>query len=170
MFLSRKWWRTVGGCGRLGVESGDGGKAMLLGEFQHNIDTKGRLIIPSKFRGDLGGRFIVTRGLDGCLFGYPMNAWHGLVEKLRQLPLAKKESRVLTRFFYSAATESTLDKQGRILIPSALREHANLSKECYIVGVSERFEIWDKERWDSFTDEANATFEDIAENMIDFGF
>lgn len=143
---------------------------MLLGEYQHNIDTKGRLIIPAKFRGNLGGRFIVTRGLDGCLFGYPMEEWNRLVEKLSQLPLAKKEARMFTRFFYSAATECELDKQGRINIPESLRTHAELKKECCIIGVSNRFEIWSKERWNDFADDAGETFEEIAEDMIDFGF
>lgn len=143
---------------------------MLMGEYKHNIDSKGRLIIPSKFRNDLGERFIVTRGLDGCLFGYPLEAWSALEEKLKKLPLAKKETRAFTRFFYSAATECELDKQGRINIPQSLRQHADLEKACYVVGVSDRFEIWSEERWDSFAEEAEESFDEIAEEMIDFGF
>lgn len=143
---------------------------MLLGEYKHSIDTKGRLIIPAKFREDLGERFIVTRGLDGCLFGYPMEEWTALKEKLKQLPLVKKESRAFTRFFYSAATECELDKQGRINIPQPLRTHAGLEKNCYVIGVSDRFEIWSEERWDEFSQEAGESFDEIAENMIDFGF
>ncbi|PRY83962.1 division/cell wall cluster transcriptional repressor MraZ [Alkalibacterium olivapovliticus] len=143
---------------------------MLLGEYKHNVDAKGRLIIPSKFREDLGERFIVTRGLDGCLFGYPMAEWTTLESKLKQLPLAKKESRAFTRFLYSAATECSLDKQGRINLPNPLINHASLEKACYVIGVSDRIEIWSEERWDAFSQEANESFEEIAEVMIDFGF
>lgn len=143
---------------------------MLMGEFNHTIDAKGRLIIPSKFREDLGESFIVTRGLDGCLFGYPQNAWKELEEKLKQLPLAKKESRQFTRFFYSGAVECILDKQGRINLPASLIDYAALEKSCYVIGVSERFEIWSEERWEKVSDEAESSFEDLAEEMIDFGF
>lgn len=143
---------------------------MLMGEFKHNIDSKGRLIVPAKFRDDLGERFIVTRGLDGCLFGYPQEEWKVLEQKLKQLPLAKKESRAFTRFFYSAATECTLDKQGRINLPQTLIDHAGLEKACYVIGVSERFEIWSEDRWSDFSTEAEDNFEDMAEEMIDFGF
>ncbi len=143
---------------------------MLLGEYKHNVDAKGRLIIPSKFREDLGERFIVTRGLDGCLFGYPMAEWTTLESKLKQLPLAKKESRAFTRFLYSAATECSLDKQGRINLPNPLINHASLEKACYVIGVSDRIEIWSEERWDAFSQAANESFEEIAEEMIDFGF
>ncbi|EXJ22862.1 Cell division protein MraZ [Alkalibacterium sp. AK22] len=143
---------------------------MLLGEYKHNIDAKGRLIIPSKFREDLGVSFIVTRGLDGCLFGYPMDEWTALEAKLKQLPLAKKESRAFTRFLYSAATECSLDKQGRINLPNTLITHASLEKSCYIVGVSDRIEIWSEEKWDAYSQDADDSFEEIAEGMIDFGF
>ena len=143
---------------------------MLLGEFKHSIDAKGRLIVPAKFRGDLGERFIVTRGLDGCLFGYSMAEWEKVEEKLRQLPIAKRDARKFTRFFYSAATECTIDKQGRINLPQTLIDHAELEKVCYLIGVSDRFEIWSEDNWNDFTEEAEGTFEDIAEDMTDFGF
>ncbi|WP_414840337.1 division/cell wall cluster transcriptional repressor MraZ [Carnobacterium sp. TMP28] len=143
---------------------------MLLGEYKHNIDAKGRLIMPAKFRNDLGVTFILTRGLDGCLFGYPKDEWSILEEKLKQLPLAKKEVRAFTRFFYSAATECELDKQGRINIPQTLREYANLNKACHIIGVSDRIEIWSEARWDDFSTEAEESFDEIAENMSGFGF
>ncbi|WP_225744337.1 division/cell wall cluster transcriptional repressor MraZ [Marinilactibacillus sp. Marseille-P9653] len=143
---------------------------MLLGEFKHNIDAKGRLIVPAKFREDLGEYFIVTRGLDGCLFGYPQKEWEALEQKLKLLPLAKKESRAFTRFLYSAATECTLDKQGRINIPQTLRDHAKLEKSCFVIGVSDRIEIWSEEKWVAFSAEAESSFEDIAEEMVDFGF
>lgn len=143
---------------------------MLLGEYKHSIDAKGRLIVPSKFRDDLGESFIVTRGLDGCLFGYPMDEWKEMEAKLKQLPLAKKESRAFTRFLYSAATECSLDKQGRINLPNTLIGHAGLEKGCYIIGVSDRIEIWSEEKWTAYAEDANESFEDIAEEMIDFGF
>ena len=133
---------------------------MLLGEFKHSIDSKGRIIVPAKFRGDLGERFI----------GYPAEEWEKVEEKLRQLPMAKRDARKFTRFFYSAATECTIDKQGRINLPQTLIDFAKLEKSCYFVGVSDRFEIWSEENWNDFTEEAEGTFEDIAEDMIDFGF
>lgn len=143
---------------------------MLIGEYQHNLDTKGRLIMPAKFREGLGEKFIITRGLDGCLFGYPEEEWSVLEEKLRQLPLAKKDARQFTRFFYSAAIECEVDKQGRINIPQNLREYAKLEKECRIIGVSQRIEIWSNEHWSEYAEEAEESYEDIAESMIDFGF
>lgn len=142
---------------------------MLMGEFQHNIDAKGRLIVPSKLREELGEKFVLTRGLDGCLFGYPMSEWENLEAKLNEMPLAKKDARTFVRFFYSAATECELDKQGRINIPSTLRNHAALTKGCVIIGVSNRIEIWDETRWEDFSAEAEENFDEIAENMIDFG-
>lgn len=161
----------MGQCGRLQLSS-DGGVSidMLMGEYKHNIDAKGRLIMPAKFRNDLGTTFILTRGLDGCLFGYPKNEWSILEEKLKQLPLAKKEARAFTRFFYSAATECELDKQGRINIPQTLRDHADLEKTCHVIGVSDRIEIWSETKWNDFSAEAEESFDEISENMIDFGF
>ena len=161
----------MGHCGRLNLLVRIGVTIdMLMGEYKHNIDVKGRLIMPAKFRDDLGNSFILTRGLDGCLFGYPQNEWKKLEEKLKNLPLAKKEARAFTRFFYSAATECEVDKQGRITIPLTLRKHAALDKICRIVGVSDRIEIWGEDRWIEAFEKAEESFEEIAENMIDFGF
>lgn len=143
---------------------------MLIGEYQHNIDVKGRLIMPSKLRPDLGLSFIITRGLDGCLFGYPMKNWETIEEKLQQLPLAKKDARKFTRFFYSAATEVEIDKQGRINIPQTLLDYAQIDKSCRVIGVSDRIEIWSSERWEEFANDIEDDFEDIAEEMMDFGF
>lgn len=140
-----------------------------MGEFQHTIDTKGRLIMPAKLREKLGEKFVATRGLDGCLFGYPLSEWAVLEAKLNEMPLAKKDARTFVRFFYSAATECELDKQGRINLPISLRNHGNLTKNCVIVGVSNRIEIWDEERWQAFSEEAEENFDEIAESMIDFG-
>ncbi len=142
---------------------------MLMGEFQHNIDAKGRIIIPAKLREDLGSKFVITRGLDGCVFGYPLENWEKIQEKLKQLPLAKKEARAFTRFFYSAAAEAEIDKQGRINIPSTLVDYANLEKECLVLGVSDRIEIWSKTKWESVSSEIEESFEEIAEDMLDFG-
>lgn len=159
------------GCGRLVLSSGKAGVlAMLMGEYQHNIDAKGRLIVPSKFREELGEKFVVTRGMDGCLFGYPLNEWSQLEAKLQEMPLAKKDARTFVRFFYSAATECEIDKQGRINIPANLRTHAILEKGCVVIGVSNRIEIWSDERWHAFSDEAEENFDELAETMIDFGF
>ncbi|RPA60834.1 transcriptional regulator MraZ [Aerococcus agrisoli] len=142
---------------------------MLMGEFQHNIDAKGRIIIPAKLRDDLGNQFVITRGLDGCVFGYPLDNWEKIQEKLKQLPLAKKEARAFTRFFYSAAAEVEVDKQGRINIPTTLVSYADLEKECLILGVSDRIEIWSKEKWENASSEIEEKFEEIAEDMMDFG-
>ena len=112
----------------------------------------------------------MTRGLDGCLSGYPMKSWEKIQDKLMQLPLAKKDARKFTRFFYSAATEVEIDKQGRINLPKNLIEFAKIDKECRVIGVSDRIEIWSSERWEEFTLDAEENFEDIAEEMTDFGF
>ncbi|WP_181349193.1 division/cell wall cluster transcriptional repressor MraZ [Thalassobacillus sp. CUG 92003] len=141
---------------------------MFMGEFQHNIDSKGRIIVPSKFREGLGDNFVLTRGLDQCLFAYPMNEWKILEEKLKKLPLTKKDARAFTRFFFSGAVECEVDKQGRINIPSPLRKYAALDKECVVIGVSGRIEFWAKEEWETYFEESEESFAEIAENMLDF--
>ncbi|MEH7354868.1 division/cell wall cluster transcriptional repressor MraZ [Neobacillus drentensis] len=141
---------------------------MFMGEYHHSIDNKGRLIVPSKFRDELGDMFIITRGLDQCLFGYPVSEWGLIEEKLKGLPLTKKDARAFTRFFFSGATESELDKQGRINIPSPLLQYAKLDKECVILGVSNRIEIWSKQIWEDYFTQSEDSFAEIAENMIGF--
>lgn len=141
---------------------------MFMGEYHHSIDNKGRMIVPSKFRDDLGELFIITRGLDQCLFGYPLSEWQLIEEKLKALPLTKKDARAFTRFFFSGATESELDKQGRINIPAPLLQYAKLEKECVILGVSNRIEIWSKPIWEEYFAQSEESFADIAENMIGF--
>jgi MraZ protein len=141
---------------------------MFMGEYHHSIDTKGRLIVPSKFRDELGDMFIITRGLDQCLFGYPLSEWSLIEEKLKGLPLTKKDARAFTRFFFSGATESELDKQGRINIPTPLLQYAKLEKECVILGVSNRIEIWSKQIWEDYFTQSEESFAEIAENMIGF--
>ena len=140
-----------------------------MGEYQHTLDTKQRLIIPAKFRDQLGSQFVVTRGLDGCLFGYPMSEWQLLEQKLKALPLTKRDARAFVRFLYSAATVCTLDKQGRINIPDPLVKYADLSKKCMVVGVSNRLEIWDSDRWDAYNADTADNFDEISEDLnIDF--
>lgn len=141
---------------------------LFMGEYQHTIDTKGRLIIPAKFRHDLGNKFVMTRGMDGCLFGYPMSEWQEVQSKINVLPVSKKDARYFTRFFFSAAVECEFDKQGRINIPGILRDYAKIQKKCVVVGVSNRFEIWSDTRWLDFSTDAEKNFNEIAENMIDF--
>ncbi|MFD2208729.1 division/cell wall cluster transcriptional repressor MraZ [Virgibacillus halophilus] len=141
---------------------------MFMGEFQHNIDQKGRIIMPSKFREDLGDSFVVTRGLDKCLFAYPLSEWKALEEKLKKLPLTKKDARAFTRFFFSGAVECEIDKQGRINIPQPLRKYANLEKECVVIGVSERIELWAKDEWEDYFEDSEESFAEISENLLDF--
>jgi MraZ protein len=143
---------------------------MFMGEYQHSVDTKGRLIIPSKFREDLGITFVITRGLDNCLFGYPMDEWRKLEEKLKELPMTKKDARAFARFFFSGATEVEIDKQGRINIPTTLATYAKLEKECVVLGVSSKIEIWAKDTWETYFNEAENSFNEIAENLIGFDF
>jgi MraZ protein len=141
---------------------------MFMGEYHHSIDNKGRMIVPSKFREELGEMFIITRGLDQCLFGYPLKEWALIEDKLKGLPLTKKDARAFTRFFFSGATESELDKQGRINIPAPLLQYAKLEKECVVLGVSNRIEIWSKQIWEDYFLESEESFAEIAENMIGF--
>lgn len=141
-----------------------------MGEYQHSVDAKGRLIIPSKFREELGTTFVITRGLDNCLFGYPMDEWRKLEEKLKELPMTKKDARAFARFFFSGATEVEIDKQGRINIPSTLSTYAKLEKECVVLGVSSKIEIWAKDSWESYFSDAEDSFNEIAENLIGFDF
>ena len=142
---------------------------MFIGEYQHTIDPKGRVIIPAKFRDTLGESFVVTKGLDNCLFIYPNEEWQNLERKLRTLPLTSRDARAFTRFFFAGATEFQLDKQGRILIPSNLRGYANLDKDIVIIGVSTRIEIWSNDVWDNYNDEANLDHDAIVERMSELG-
>ena len=142
---------------------------MLLGEYSHNLDAKGRVSVPAKFREDLGHTFIVTKGLDNCLFAYSKEKWKKFKEKLKNLPLTNMNARNFIRFFFSGATECEIDKQGRINIPQNLREYASLSKDVYIIGVSTRVEIWDKEKWDNYTSPENMDLDEIASQMSNLG-
>ncbi len=146
------------------VESGD---YMFIGEYNHNIDTKGRLIIPSRFRDGLNEKFIITRGLDKCLFVYPMEEWGKLVKIIQSLPFTKKKNRDFQRFFLSGAIECEIDKQGRINISNSLINYATLEKECVIVGVNERLEIWSEQSWNTFIADNEEDFSDIAEDIFE---
>ncbi|ANE47362.1 cell division protein MraZ [Paenibacillus swuensis] len=143
---------------------------MFMGEYQHTIDDKGRMIIPAKFREALGSEFVVTRGLDNCLFVYPMEEWKVLEQKLKALPLMKSDARAFTRFFFSGATECELDKQGRVNLPNTLREYGKLDKDCVVLGVSNRVEIWSKEVWEDYFNQSETSFNEIAEKLVDFNF
>ena len=142
---------------------------MFYGEYQHSVDTKGRVIIPSKFRDGLGEKFILTKGLDNCLFAYSSEEWTNLETKLRSLPFTDKDVRAFVRLFFAGATECELDKQGRILIPQNLREYASLEKDVYIIGVSTRVEVWDKGKWENYSGDENMSAESIAEKMAMLG-
>jgi len=128
---------------------------LFYGEYQHSVDAKGRVIIPSKFREGLGEKFILTKGLDNCLFAYSLEEWSNLEAKLRSLPFTDKDVRAFVRFFFAGAAEVEVDKQGRILIPQNLREYAGLEKDVYIIGVSTRVEVWDKSKWESYSGDEN---------------
>ena len=140
---------------------------MLMGEYSHSLDTKGRLIMPAKLRQDIGEKFILTKGLDGCLFAFSQTEWLNFEEKLKSLPLSDKNARNFVRFFLSGATECEIDKQGRFLIPTNLRIAGNLEKEAIIIGVGTRLEIWNKQTWEKCDEDISA--DEIAENMANLG-
>lgn len=137
-----------------------------MGTYDHSLDTKGRVIVPSKLRDDLGDSFVVTLGLDGCLFGFPMEEWEAFVKHLETLP-GSKEARKLKRYFMAGAAACDVDKQGRVLIPAKLRETVGLEKDVVFVGVMNKIEIWSKDRWEENDDFGDV--EDIAEHMSEFG-
>lgn len=142
---------------------------MFIGEHNHTLDDKGRITIPSKFREELGEEFVITKGLDSCLFVYPKDEWTIFENKLKTLPLTNKDARAFVRFFFAGASECSLDKQGRVLIPNNLRKHGNLEKDAVIIGVSTRIEIWSDENWNEYTSDENLSYESIAENMSELG-
>lgn len=147
-----KWWEVLGG-------------SMFMGEYNHTIDAKSRIIVPAKFRDKLGEEFVVTLGLDGCLFVYPNNEWEKFVTELKSLP-GNKDARQLQRYFMAGATSCEVDKQGRILIPAKLKELAGLEKDVIFVGVLSKIEIWSRERWDS---NKLDNMDEIADRMSEFG-
>ena len=142
---------------------------MLIGEYEHSLDVKGRLIMPAKLRDDIGEKFVVTKGLDGCLFAYSQTEWNNFEGKLKTLPLTNKNARDFVRFFLSGAVECEIDKQGRFLIPGNLRTYATLEKEIIIIGVGTRIEIWNREEWKKYSSDENISADEIAENMTMLG-
>ena len=138
---------------------------MFIGEYQHNLDAKGRIIVPSKFRDELHTTFILTRGLDGCLTIYSLKQWEKMFEEVDKLPTTKKAARQYVRMLTSTATECTLDNQGRIQIPSFLSKPVNITKACVVLGANDHIEIWDKATWEAYYTDASNNFEELAENL-----
>ena len=141
---------------------------MFMGEYNHTVDPKGRLIVPSKFREQLGSEFVVTKGLDGCLFVYPAEEWHNIEEKFRNISMTSKDARKFSRFFFAGAAAVELDKQSRILLPPVLREYANLEGEAHIIGMDTNLEIWNTELWNE--ENAQYTPESVAAIMEELNF
>ena len=139
---------------------------MFMGEYHHTIDEKGRIIIPAKFREMLGEKFIVTRGIENCLFVYPNDEWQKIVTKLESLPFTKRDARQFVRFFLSGATIAEFDKQGRVNLTTPLIDYAKLQKDCVVIGTGSRLEIWSSEDWNSFFESAKDNMSDIAENLF----
>jgi MraZ protein len=152
------------------VKDGEVVRRVFLGEYQHSIDDKGRIIIPAKFREALGTDFIVTRGLDSCLFVYPRTEWTQLEQKIKALPSMAANARAFSRLLFAGASECEWDKQGRVNVPNHLREFAKLEKDCTVIGVSTRVEIWDKSLWEEYSRQSQDSFNEIAEKLVDFDF
>ncbi len=140
-----------------------------MGEFHHSIDEKGRLIVPSRFREALGERFVITKGLENCLFGYPMDEWRGVEAKLAALPFTNADARAFVRFFLSGATECEVDRQGRILVPANLRDYARLEKDVVIIGVGTRLEVWSREGWERYSLDTQMDTAGLAEKIANLG-
>jgi len=142
---------------------------MFIGEYQHNMDMKGRVAIPAKFRNKLSGGAVVTRGLDKCLFLFSTEEWEKLAEKIISLPLTQSASRAFSRLMLAGAADCEIDAQGRILVPDYLRKYAGLEKETIIAGLYNRAEIWDRTGWNKYKADAEARSEEIAERMSELG-
>jgi MraZ protein len=142
---------------------------MILGEYKHSLDTKGRLAVPAKFREKLGAGAIITRGLDKCLFIFGANEWEVLVQKLMSLPLAQANSRAFVRLMLAGASDAKVDGQGRILVPDYLRKYAGLKKQAVVTGLYNRMEVWDEEEWQSYKRKTEASSDEIAEKLGELG-
>jgi len=147
-----KWWVTV-----------------FIGEFRHSLDNKGRIIVPSRFREELDGKFILTRGLDTCLFGFTEREWRNQEEKMTTLPMTMADGRAFSRLFFSGACECELDRQGRALIPPHLRQYARIERDIVVIGVSSRFEIWAEGMWGEYLSQVSSSYETIAEKLVSLG-
>lgn len=139
---------------------------MFTGEYHHSVDEKGRLVLPAKYRNELGEKFVITRGIEHCLYVYSIDSWNDITNKLNSLPFTKKDAREFTRFFLSGATVAEFDSQGRVNITSPQLSYADIEKECVVVGVGNRLEIWAVENWNTFMDSAFKNMSDIAENLF----
>ena len=142
---------------------------MYLGEYRYSLDQKGRLVLPAKLRGKKITSFVLTRGLDRCLFLYPLDEWRGLEKKIRELPMAKREARSFLRLLVSGAVESRLDRQGRLLITKPLAQYARIEKEVVVIGALSRIEIWAKKNWEEYLEKSESSFEEIAQKLVDLG-
>ena len=140
---------------------------MFIGEYTHSIDNKGRVIMPSKFREELGDSFFVTKGMEGCVFVYDIKEWNRLEEKSKQLKLTSKKARQFERLFYAPAREVEFDKMGRFVIPQNLREYADIKGEAQIIGVSSRIEIWDKDKYEEYINSSEMSYDEIFDDFED---
>ncbi len=140
---------------------------MFVGEYQHSLDPKGRVILPAKFRDALSDGLVMTRGFENCIFIFSQTEWPKVEDKFRSLAMLKKQARMLTRFFFSGSSQEVPDKQGRVMVPKNLREHAELGKDIVIIGVTNRLEIWSKSNWETYSSAAKDSYEDIAEELAD---
>ncbi|KUK55348.1 MAG: Protein MraZ [Atribacteria bacterium 34_128] len=145
----------------------ESGEKMFLGQYEHSLDEKGRVIMPAKFREDLGDSFVITFGLDKCLFIYPMEEWEKLAHNLEALPFGKKDTRAFKRTLASRALISRFDQQGRVVLAKYLRDYAEIEKNVIIIGVFERIEIWDMKKWKGYAEETEQAYEDIAERIYE---
>lgn len=143
---------------------------MFMGEYTHTVDSKGRLIIPAKFRNQLDEKFILIKWLEHSLYGFPLNEWELFENKLKALPMTNKDARKFQRFIFSSAIEAEFDKQGRITLPVNLREYAHIAKETIITGSGAGFEIWDYQTWELYTNDIVENFDEIADGLVDFNF
>ena len=142
---------------------------MLIGEYTHTLDTKKRLSVPSKWRTELGGSVVLTRGLDHCLFVYPLKEWQRITEKISDLPLGQADTRSFNRFFLSGAVEVEIDKNGRILVPDFLKDFAQLDSKVVIAGIHNRVEIWDEKRWETYKQQIENEADTLAEKLGEIG-
>jgi MraZ protein len=138
-----------------------------MGEYHHNLDDKSRLVIPANFRYELGNKFIITRGLEKCLYVYSETEWQGIVNKLKELPFTKKDARTFIRSFFSGATTCEIDKSGRIVLTEPQTDYANISKECVVIGASDRVEIWSQDNWNKELSDNEDKLSDLAENLFE---
>lgn len=142
---------------------------MFLGEFEHSIDSKGRLTIPAKFREQLAGGIVITRGLDGCLWAFSREEWQKVSERITSLPMANTEARRFTRFMFSSASESIPDRNGRVIIPQKLLQHANIDRDVVVAGVMNKIEIWNPEHWQEEQSKVTEDPESLAAQLADLG-